>query len=164
MMIKRWLRIAIILLFGVVMVPLAGATDRWGYGGVGVTDSDLDRSGFDDDTGHKIFGGYQMSKHFAIEVAFIDFGDFKSGTTKISEDGFQGTAVGIIPFGEAFRLFGKGGLFRNGGTDLSYGFGLEWGRKFGVRAEWERFADISGSADVDMVSVSFVFNFGKRRK
>lgn len=164
MTIKRCSRVVLVLLFSVAMVPLAGATERWGYGGLGITDSDLDRSGFDDETGYKIFGGYQMNKYFAIEIAFVDFGDFKSGTSRVSEDGFQGTAVGMINFGEAFRLFGKGGVFRDGGTDVTYGFGMEWGRKFGVRLEWERFADISGSADVEMLSVSGMFNFGKRRK
>ncbi len=164
MMIKRCSRIALVLFLSLVLAPVVGATERWGYAGIGIGDSDLDRNGFDDETGQKIFGGYQVNKFFAVEIAFIDLGDFKSGASRVSEDGVQGCAVGMINFGEAFRLFGKGGIFRDGGTDVTYGFGFEWGRKFGVRVEWERFTDIAGSDDVEMLSVSGMFNFGKRRK
>lgn len=160
---KPWLPVAIVLFVGASVISAAYATDRQGYAGVGIGNADLDRSGFDDDTAYKIFGGWQMNKNFAVEGAYIDLGDFKSNISKESADGFQATAVGIAPLGEAFRVFGKAGLFANGGTDLTYGVGFEWGRNIGVRAEWEVFTDIAGSADVDMISVSVVFNFGKRR-
>ena len=163
MKIKQWMSIAMVLLISASMIPFASAQDRIGYAGVGIGNSDLDRGGFGDDTGFKIYGGYQFNKWLAIEGAFIDVGDFtssKKGT--ISIDGFQATALGMVPLGEAFRVFGKAGLFKNGGTDLTYGLGFEWGRKIGVRAEWERFQDVSGGSDVDMISVSAVFSFSAR--
>lgn len=163
MKIKQWISIAIVLFIGTSMIPFASAQDRLGYAGVGIGNSDLDRGGFGDDTAFKIYGGYQFNKWLAIEGAFIDLGDFTSSTQPaISIDGFQATALGTVPLGELFRVFGKAGLFKNGGTDLTYGLGFEWGRKIGVRAEWERFQDVSGGSDVNMISVSAVFNIGTR--
>ncbi|MFQ5756980.1 MAG: porin family protein [Acidiferrobacterales bacterium] len=162
MKMKQWVSITIVVFVSASMVPFASATDRRGYAGIGIGNADLDRGGFDDDTGFKIFGGYQFNKNFAVEGAYIDLGDFKSPTQLISVDGFQAAASGIIPLAKQFRVFGKAGLFRNGGTDLTYGLGFEWERKIGVRAEWERFDDVFGSSRVDMVSVSAVFSFGTR--
>ncbi len=163
MRIKQWMFLAVVLLTSASMISLAPAQERQGYAGIGIGNADLDKGGYDDETGFKIYGGYQFNKWLAIEGAFIDLGDFKApNQPTISVDGFQATALGTVPVGESFRVFGKAGLFKNGGTDLVYGLGFEWGRKIGVRAEWERFTDVVGSSDVDMISVSAVFNFGTR--
>ena len=163
MNIRQSLSAVVVAAMCVSTVPVVSAADRTGYAGIGVGRSNLDRSGFDDDTSYKIFGGYQFNKNVAFEGAYINLGDFESNSSTVSVDGFQATALGMVPIGKKFRFFGKAGLFHNGGTDLTYGLGFEWGDKIGVRAEWERFTDVSGSADVDMLSVSVVFSFGSGR-
>jgi hypothetical protein len=163
MNIRQSLSAAVVAVMCASTIPLVNADERTGYAGVGVGRSSLDESGFDDDTGYKIFGGYQFNKHVAFEGAYIDLGDFTSSSSTVSVDGFQATALGMVPIGQKFRVFGKAGLFHNGGTDLTYGLGFEWGNKIGVRVEWERFTDVSGSADADMLSASAVFSFGSGR-
>ena len=164
MNIRQLLSAAVVAAMCASTIPFASAAERTGYAGVGVGRSSLDESGFDDDTGYKIFGGYQFNKHVAFEGAYIDLGNFtSSSSSSVSVNGFQATALGMVPIGQKFRVFGKAGLFHNGGTDLTYGLGFEWGNKIGVRAEWERFTDVSGSADADMFSASAVFSFGSGR-
>ena len=68
------------------------------------------------DTGWKIFGGYQATKNFGIEVSFIDFGEFTvtepGGTATIEFSGFSFVGTGTVPVSERFGLFGKAGLLR----------------------------------------------------
>ena len=44
--------------------------------GVGQSKIEADDINFDeDDTGFKVFGGYQFNKYFAVELAYIDGGN-----------------------------------------------------------------------------------------
>jgi OOP family OmpA-OmpF porin len=71
------------------------------------------------DTGFKLFGGYQLSKNFALEGGYFDLGKFNfsaitnppgtlNGDFKIK--GINLDAVGILPFGEKFSAFGRLGV------------------------------------------------------
>ncbi len=105
-------------------------------------------------TGWKTFGGYQFSKSWAAELAYIDFGNFPFKTTvsggaanvDFKVNGWNIAGVGILPVSDNFSLFGKIGAHRwnvdgtctasgsitclapagrsKSGTDLSYGVGL----------------------------------------
>lgn len=137
------------------------------------------------DTGFKLYGGYQLNRNFALEAGYVDLGEVSySGTFdgepvtngQIETSGLNLSAVGILPVGQSFSLFGKVGLFiweseandLTGGapfrstaddTDVSFGLGasFDFGRNFSLRGEWERF-DLSGS-DVDLLSVGFAYRF-----
>ena len=130
----------------------------------------------DEDTGLKVFGGFKANQNFAIEALWADLGEVSAsagGTTAtVGVDGFGIAAVGMIPLGEKFGVFGKVGAFMwdasgggaasglsEDGTDLMFGAGVNWNftEKVGLRAEWERF-DIDGD-DVDFLSVGVQFNF-----
>jgi OOP family OmpA-OmpF porin len=152
----------------------------------------LDRGGRVDgeDGAFKIFGGYQFNRHFALEAAIVDLGDVSysgnfTGTAPLSgrveggrvqNSGFNLSAVGVVPLGERFVLFGKAGMFlwyseasdvTNGiatyseadGADLSLGLGasMALGERVSLRAEWERF-DMS-DVDVDLVTLGVAFRF-----
>ena len=138
-----------------------------------------------EDTGFKIFGGYQLNRNFALEAAYVDLGEasysgsfFGAPVTggKVEISGINLSAVGILPLAEKFSLFGKLGMFlwdseasdvtggvpfndKADGTDLSFGVGAgyELGRNLLLRAEWERF-DASDS-DVDLLSIGVAFRF-----
>ena len=141
------------------------------------------------DTGYKIFGGYQFNPYFAVEVAYVDLGKATySGTFAdpvfgplavtggtLETWGLNASAVGILPLGAAFELFGKLGIMgweskardttggapfsgEADGGDISFGVGMaaHLTRNVGIRLEWERFKAVD---DIDLVSAGLVFKF-----
>lgn len=134
------------------------------------------------DSAWKFFGGYQFNRNFALEASYFDYGSVSaSGQTfgvpfSISGDAtaFGVAAVGILPLGNQFSLFGKLGLLSTevdvaatgvGGafaesdseTGLHMGVGVMFdiGRNFSIRAEWER----NDEAEIDMMSLGAQFRF-----
>jgi OOP family OmpA-OmpF porin len=160
------------------------AEDAGGFyvgAGIGQATLEVDAVGFDaDDTSFKLFGGYAFNSNFAVELAYFDGGspdqDFGVGTVEISVDGVNLSALGRLPLGESFSLFGKLGYAsydakvtaRSGlasasdsgsDEDVSYGVGGSFtiARKFELRAEYEAL-DISDSS-FDTLTISGLFHF-----
>ena len=159
-------------------------------GGVGQSEIDAD-AGFssfsDTDVGWKIFGGYMFNKYFAVEGAWVDFGDFSDtvvnpvflspARAKLELDGFAISGVASYPVNEAFSVFGKLGVWAwssdvkiaivpgfsvdtdDDGTDVMFGAGgsYHFTQAISVRAEWERFT--SDGDDADLLSISGVYKF-----
>jgi OOP family OmpA-OmpF porin len=140
------------------------------------------------DGAFKLFGGYQFNPNFALEAALVDLGDVSysgfftgspGGTVtggRIQNSGLNLSAVGVVPLGPKFVLFGKAGIFmwyseatdvtggfafrsEEDGADLSIGLGasVAIGQRVSLRAEWERF-DMS-NVDVDLVTLGFAYRF-----
>ncbi len=183
---------AVLALGGLVAVSQASAQGFYIGGSAGQSDFDdsnttgLITSGTVDgkDTGFKIFGGYQFNHNFGVELAYVDLGKagysgffgaapVTGGTVKTS--GLNISAVGTLPLGSGFALFGKAGLFaweseandvtggvpfsgKEDGTDLSLGIGASYDftKNFAIRAEWERFKAVG---DIDLLSVGIVYKF-----
>ena len=95
----------------------------------------------DRDTAFKIFGGYQYSKHMAVEADYFDLGEFGYTATTVPAGTLTGQAkingvsldlVGMRPLSEKFSVFGRIGLnyaqtedsFTNTGTVPVHGFSL----------------------------------------
>ncbi|MDH3673538.1 MAG: outer membrane beta-barrel protein [Gammaproteobacteria bacterium] len=146
--------------------PIALAAQPGWYIGAGLGNSDPDKGGFDDDTGLRFFGGYNTDGRLAFEGAFVDLGEFDRGAVEFEVDGFQLAALYHFPVGEKFWIFGTAGVYfwdadatgakDDDGTDVTFGFGLEYDNKrWGIRAGWERFDDVEPN-DIDMLSVSGV--------
>lgn len=182
------------------------------YGGIGVgrTSIDVDTAGAqadlasvgitstvtadDTDTGFKIFGGYQLNQNFAVEFGYADLGKFTAtanvtspvvGTIKadVEASAIFLDAVGSLPLGNQFSLFGRAGIaFTNtennasglGVTvsddedeaNLKVGLGAQFGftKNVALRAEWERYIDVgeedtTGESDVDVLGVSLNVKF-----
>lgn len=128
----------------------------------------------DTDTGWKIYLGNQINQNFAVEIGYIDFGEFGFGATTAggalsgtldSERGGFIDALGIIPLANNFSVFGKVGGYTvrtelkgsgAGGSvsssdrssDWKYGLGAgyDFNRNMGVRVEWERFNDVGDTS------------------
>lgn len=158
-----------ILCLGIAAIPPASAIEIGWYVGAGLGDSDVDRAGFDDDSGLKFFAGYNANGRFAVEVAQIDLGEFDRGSVEFEVDGFQFAAIGHLTIGERSSVFGKGGLYlwdadavgaaAADGTDLTFGFGLQYDtERWGIRVERERFDDTE-PGDIDLLSVNGVLHF-----
>lgn len=124
----------------------------------------------DTDTGWKIYLGNQINPNFAVELGYIDFGEFGFGSTtaggaingnlEAKNSGFI-DILGMVPLGNNFSIFGKVGGYtartelRGSGAggsvsashrsnDWKYGIGAgyDFNRNVGVRVEWERFNDV----------------------
>ena len=87
----------------------------------------------DRDTGGKIFGGYQINRHFAFEAGYFDFGKFGftantvplgSLTGRIKVRGLNLDLVGTLPITEKFSAFGRVGLSHAEARDTFTGTGL----------------------------------------
>jgi len=174
---------AAVLILGLAAIPTNAQAENW-YAGASVgqskadidltCDLDISCNKDEDDTGFKIFGGYQFNPNGAIEFGYVDLGKFKasgkdSSLGNVSLDwepsGFTFAVVGTLPIGQNFGLMGKVGIFfwdmdlharasslgsgsdSDSGTDLTYGLGVKYdiSKTFGVRAEWERFQDVGDS-------------------
>jgi len=184
-------------------LPTALAQNSGFYGGGSVGQSkaenacdDLGGIGFsgscdDTDTGWKLFAGYQFNPNFAVEAGYVDLGKFTAAGTisgvpvSTSDEAnlWQLVAVGTLPMGNNFSVFGKAGVHRwdldakasvpgvsvsisENGTDFTFGLGARYDftKSLGVRAEWERFQSVgdentTGESDVDLLSVGLQFRF-----
>lgn len=107
-------------------------------GGLGRTNVNIDEAGLnaaattagaasavtssdENDTGWKLFGGYQFNKHLALELTYANLGRFNTTTTITGpagtvsgkaklENNWSGDLIGILPVGQGFSLFGRVGL------------------------------------------------------
>lgn len=73
------------------------------------------------DSGHKLFGGYQFNRHFALEGGYFDLGKFGFSATTVplgtlngemKVTGLNFDAVGLLPLTDKLSLFGRAGLTR----------------------------------------------------
>jgi OOP family OmpA-OmpF porin len=152
------------------------------------------------DTGYKVYAGYRLFRNFAIEGGYTDFGKFSAERDlgvppggfvqeELKITGWHLDAVGILPLGSSFSLFGKlGGIYNqvkgsfttsggvtlapgesanqtHTGVNLKYGLGAayDFTNTFSIRAEWERASQLGddkvGKGDVDLVSVGVLVHF-----
>jgi hypothetical protein len=138
-----------------------------------------------DTTAFKLFGGLQLHPNFGVEIAYVDLGDASySGSFfglpvtggKVEASGFNLSGVASFPASAAVSIFGKLGLFlwdleasdttgglpfaaSAGGSDLSFGFGLDYrvSANWLLRAEWESFKLEDDSAR--LISIGIVYRF-----
>lgn len=133
-------------------------------------------------TAWKLFAGYRMHRNFAAEITFSQTDDFSASATylgvpfSVKGDGrsFGIAALGILPVGTGFELFGKLGIMRtevdasatvsgvtldagDSETEAHYGLGAVYNftRNWGVRAEWER----GDKSKVDVMSLGVQYKF-----
>jgi OOP family OmpA-OmpF porin len=138
------------------------------------------------DTSWKILGGYQFTRHFAAELGYSDLGEITAsgpgGTASVEATAFELVGVGMFPIVDRFSVYGKLGLYRGetdanvntvllttssseSNTDITFGFGVryDFGARFGVRAEWQRYQDVGGGDigedDIDVLSIGLLLRF-----
>jgi OOP family OmpA-OmpF porin len=131
-----------------------------------------------DESGWKIFAGWNIIRFVGIEASYRDLGTHSAteGDDFINADinAFDIGARGILPLGKRFELFGKVGYakinedgvydindvpdtFDSSSWELMYGVGLGvkvW--KVTIRAEWEEY-DVENS--LNSFSLGAAFNF-----
>ncbi len=207
--------VAFALAGGLIANPVAAA-DMGGYIGLaaGQSRANVDRGDIDGtfaslgltartsvdetDFGWKLYGGYQFNQYFAVEGGYTDLG--KATFNSVITSGGSGTgngewtaysidlsALGILPLGNQFSLFGRAGVSLwdldfdftatgPGGTAsasesesgasplLGIGGMVSITPNFTVRAEFERHfrvgdEDTTGESDIDLISVGLQYRF-----
>lgn len=145
------------------------------------TDSEFDVAldNFDpDDSGYKIFGGFNFIRFVGVEASYRDLGTFQESgmTSSVDADieAFDVSARGMLPLG-LVTLFARAGYanisfdgtldvggsvtdFNEDDWELFYGVGIEFGigSHFGIRAEWETY-DVDD--DLNSLSAGAYFRF-----
>jgi len=186
---------AIILPAAVLAISAPAAAQQseagWYIGGsYGMTSFDIDTAGItnpsldDSDSGFKIFGGFQFTKHWGAEVGYVDFG--KAGisgsvlgipfTSDVGVTALTFAGTGTLPLSENFALLGKvglanwdaevsvsalglGGSTSDSGTDMFFGVGLRYSfnKNLSVQLEFEQYETDADS--VNMTSVGLRYKF-----
>ncbi len=125
----------------------------------------------DDPYGYKIFAGARLSPNYALEAAYMDFGEATASSSvsnrTLQVKGLNFSVLGIKPLSKSFEIFIKGGLlFWEGETvktgttnstitvddsDINYGFGANYNvnEKLALRAEFERFHNLSYESSLE---------------
>ena len=151
------------------------------YAGVGVGQSDAEDicvSGLscdENDTAWSVFGGWQASTNFAVELGYADLGDFETGPFNISAHGWGLTGLAILPVNDMFSVYGRAGVahmetntnYSSGDTsdDTVWGVGanMNVNDQIGIRADWQLYTDVGGSntgtSNVDVYSLSATYSF-----
>jgi OOP family OmpA-OmpF porin len=147
----------------------------------------------DSDSAFKLQIGTRVNKNFAIEGGYFNLGKFNYSATTVpvgtanasyKADGWNITAVGILPVGEQFSVFAKlGGIYTQTKSSLTcsgavtctsgkdnkggvvYGLGASYNltKQTSIRAEYEVYdkvgADNIGTTKVDVWSVGVAYKF-----
>lgn len=158
----------------------------------------------DDSKGNafKLFGGYQFNRNFAVEGGYFNLGEFgytastvppaAAGTLngKIKVQGLNLDAVGMLPLGDKFSVFGRLGMQYAQAKDTFSGTGIiatptdsspsknslnykagvgaqyDFNRSLGMRLEAERYRindAINNKGDIDMYSIGLVYRFDQNK-
>ncbi len=155
------------------------------YGQNSVNDSDFD----DKNPAMKIFAGGKFNDYIGVEGAINDYGEAENTGYSAELTGNTLAVVGFLPFMDCCNLFVKGGqlwwedkvtvldAFSDtlDGNEIFYGVGADFTltdyktSSIALRVEMERYkvelsqseigADVDGSSEVDVASVSVLFNF-----
>jgi OOP family OmpA-OmpF porin len=170
---------------------LTGPDSGWYVGGgIGQSKIDVDITGTapgttvdDKDTSFRIFGGYQINRHFGVELGYSQLGEVSGnepglGSFTVESKAWDLVGVGILPVADKFSLVGKIGVYKadsdlsdssasasDSNSDLTYGVGVQYdfSRNLGLRAEWQQYKKVGGDnigeSDVDVMGISVLYRF-----
>lgn len=147
------------------------------YGGVSIGDGATSARGFKDSTTTSFYAGNRINESVAVEVMYVDLGEFDVkglSDSYIEIDGFEVSVLGLAKVGESVDIYGKVGLYlweldavafgnrvnEEDGSSLLFGLGVKvpLGETFGARFEWVIYRDIEDE-DVDSLNLGFYVNF-----
>jgi OmpA-OmpF porin, OOP family len=136
----------------------------------------------DTDTAWKLLGGYRFNRYFAVEASYVEWGEVTASLNlgvpparevAASQHSYGLAAVGTLPVGERFELFGKAGFLQNeqetrrvspnpstlqrDESAFHYGLGAKYAvtNNWAVRGEWEK----TEKLDVEMLSIGLEYRF-----
>jgi hypothetical protein len=158
----------------------------------------------DSDIGYQLAFGYRFHRYFAAEIALAQYGELSTKATGQLDSGSgpqpasadftfnaQGpvfSALGILPLGEQFEVYGRVGYLianserrfslrvngQSGGSlsakgdsqHVVYGLGLAWNlnQVYTIRAEFQQLDNVgqsgrTGTEDMDLIQVGLMMRF-----
>jgi OOP family OmpA-OmpF porin len=138
------------------------------------------------DTAWRLFAGYQFHPNVAVELGYANLGDVKfSGggeSAKVESSAWDFSALLSMPLYQQFSLLGRLGMFHSkletsasagsgietgDKTDTGFtyglGFGFDFSRNLGLRAEWQRYSKVAAQGgqdtDIDNYNVGVLWRF-----
>jgi OOP family OmpA-OmpF porin len=166
-----------------LVTALLGASLAAGASGA-FAQSQLDRPGWyvggafgqadigpDTDTSWKIFGGYDINRHFAAEIAYSDLGEVTELGVNTDARAYELSGLLKFPLGNQFSLYGLAGIANvkaetsgplgtvsDDSTEFTWGVGAQMNLSpnFGLRAQWQRYET---DAEVDVISLGLLWKF-----
>jgi OOP family OmpA-OmpF porin len=132
------------------------------------------------------FGYTNLGEVTATTPSFFlpGFGTIPSANISIESSVWEVSGVGSLPVADRFSFFGRAGLYMadtdvslrfagppgvvddsddNIGLTLGFGARVDLTRNLGIRAEWQRYMDVSAGdfdeSDVDVMALSLVWRF-----
>lgn len=135
-------------------------------------------------TSWSILVGYKWNRNLGFEIGYRDLGQAHAnglgGSVTSEAKAFELVALGILPVGDRFSVYGKFGAYfgdsstvtsiagvgvasdHDSNIDLTYGVGVQFEltQQFGLRAEWQRYQDMgTANIDVDAISLGVIWRF-----
>jgi OOP family OmpA-OmpF porin len=120
-----------------------------------------------------LFGGYELSRHLAVEGGYQYFGTFTRGERGVFSSAANLVAVASLPFSKALSVYVKAGGYlarthsapaSEGNSGFVYGLGAEWAlsKNWSVRGEGQRYSGVGGgglgfTTDIDVLSAAVVW-------
>ncbi len=110
----------------IVFVLFSVDANAGGYLGASIGSTSIEEPSLMDDSGYKITGGIQTSDNIALEVSYVDLGEFSASSDTLQQlSNFFGTPAhasvavsgvemavkGILPLSDKISIFGRLGLF-----------------------------------------------------
>ena len=173
---SKFSALALCTLGGILCATRAGAVEHGIYvgGALGQSASGLDSGNVnytDHDLGWQVFAGVRPFKLVALEAAYLDLGEAKSGGSSARTKAFGGYVLGFLPI-PVVDIYGKLGLvsrhtdgstpfysFSTSGADLALGAGVQM--HFGpvaARLEYQAI-DASEAKTPSMLSIGVSYTF-----
>jgi OOP family OmpA-OmpF porin len=127
--------------------------------------------GPDEDTAWKIFGGYDINRYFAAEIAYSDLGEVTELGVNTDARAYELSGLLKMPLGNQFSLYGLAGIANvkaetsgplgtvsDDSTELTWGLGAQMNLSpsFGLRAQWQRYET---DEEIDVISIGALWKF-----
>lgn len=172
-----------IALSAFIAAPAVAATERVSKGYIGIaagkntiaTDTSTSSATWQASTATSIFGGYSFNPYVAAEAAYTNLGTAATDPVSVEATGsvMSLSAVGTLPLGKVFSLFGRVGYaqskieiaassFSETNSGAIYGVGGQFnvGQRVGIRVAYDKFKVGSTTpADSALVSVGALVKF-----
>lgn len=132
----------------------------------------------DTDRSLGVFGGYQINRMLAAEVAYHNLGKVTGSSAAIKGNAWEAVGVAAWPLFGTFSAYGKFGGFRgktqgsgallpNKETNYGFTFGiggqLELNRNLALRGEWQNYPRMGGATlphtDVNVIRFGGLWRF-----
>jgi OOP family OmpA-OmpF porin len=159
-----------IALLGALMLAAPFAARSQAYVGAAVGQSKFE---VENDAAAKVFGGYQFSPSFAIELGAHALGSTTVGNRSADFSAIDLSYFGTLILSKGVSVHGRIGVYRADitarGNDVgpTYGLGVGYAltRNAALRAEWQRFAKLGPGSEpemnIDVLYLGASYRFGE---